>query len=327
MSRDAQHAPDLASALERLLSAAQGAELAPDTRRLIATYRSGTPPMTPAISTRLAALAYAAYRMPATHAAIALALRQTARAQPEFAPASQLGVGGGTGAALWAAAEVWPTLTHAVVHDISGAAIEVGGQLAALSGSATLRATSWQRVTATPRQLPSADLVTMAYLLGELAGADRAALIAAASRAGDVVVVVEPGTPAGYARVIEARDVLLGEGLAVIAPCPHGHRCPLRGSGDWCHFGVRLNRSARHRQLKGAALGHEDEKHAYVAAARGHRSSTPDRIIRRPRQRPGLVEFELCTRDDGIRTLRVPRSEGDLYRDARDVGWGQTWEP
>src|SRR5690606_27604170 len=99
----------------------------------------------------------------------------------------------------------------------------------------------------------------------------------------------EPGTPAGYQRILAARDRLRQRGAALAAPCPHDAACPMAGR-DWCHFAVRLDRSRLHRHLKGAALGWEDEKFSYVVAVP---PGAPDprrasaRIVRRPRKETG----------------------------------------
>jgi len=101
-----------------------------------------------------------------------------------------------------------------------------------------------------PVDVPAADLVTVSYVLGELTDAQQRDLVARAAAAAGLLMIVEPGTPAGYARVIAARDQLVGLGHTVVAPCPHQEPCPL-ASGDWCHFGVRVNRTALHRRIKG----------------------------------------------------------------------------
>src|SRR5262252_6056802 len=68
--------------------------------RLVAAYRSGTPPEAPVLAGSVEAAAYAAYRMPATYAAVRAALAQV----PDgFAPRALADLGGGTGAAAWAA--------------------------------------------------------------------------------------------------------------------------------------------------------------------------------------------------------------------------------
>jgi ribosomal protein RSM22 (predicted rRNA methylase) len=169
-----------------------------------------------------------------------------------------------------------------------------------------------------------ADLVTVSYVLSELSGPDQADLVRRAALAAEqAVVVVEPGTPAGYRRILAARDVLVSLGLPIAAPCPHDAACPLTGS-DWCHFGARINRSALHRRLKGADLSYEDEKFSYVAAGPAG-SEGWARVLRRPQHRKGLVSLRVCTPDPGIATDLVSRRQGERYKVARDVAWGDPW--
>ena len=97
----------------------------------------------------------------------------------------------------------------------------------------------------------------------------------------DTLVVVEPGTPAGYARIIALRERLIAAGANVAAPCPHDGKCPLV-SPDWCHFTQRLQRSRAHKQVKGAELPYEDEKFAYVALTRAPFAARPSRVLAQP---------------------------------------------
>ncbi len=90
----------------------------------------------------------------------------------------------------------------------------------------------------------------------------------------DTLLVVEPGTPAGYARILALRTQLIASGAHVAAPCPHDDKCPLTAP-DWCHFTQRLPRSRAHQQLKGAELAFEDEKFAYVALTRAPVAAAP----------------------------------------------------
>jgi ribosomal protein RSM22 (predicted rRNA methylase) len=153
--------------------------------------------------------------------------------------------------------------------------------------------------------------------------------------AGEAVVVVGPGTPDGYARIIEARDRLLDAGLTVLAPCPHGGRCPIVPGEDWCHFATRVSRSSLHRRVKGGSLPYEDEKFSYVAAVTpalldrlaGAPSPAPARIVRKPQIRKGQVLLDLCTADDGLRRTTVSKRHGADYRAARNADWGDEWPP
>lgn len=191
-----------------------------------------------------------------------------------------------------------------------------------------LRDVEWRRTRiGTGLKLPECDLVTISYVLNELTDGDRAALVAEAARASEAVVIVEPGTPDGYQRVIEARDVLIGAGLRVAAPCPHSGACPIEPGTDWCHFAARVSRSSLHRQVKGGSLAYEDEKFSYVAAVRFDAEPVRARVTRKPQTRKGQMLLDLCTETDGLRRETVSKRHGPLYRSARDASWGDAWPP
>jgi len=320
---------DLLAALDAVLGDGSRAELRRTFGRLSAAYRGHGPPGE-VLDSPAAARAYAAYRMPATTAAVRAALRAAFRpSRPAVdgggwrAPRTLLDVGGGTGGAVWAAAAVLPSLTGATVLDRSRDALALGRRLAT-HGAELVRTATWARA-ALGGDLPAADLVTMAYLLAELPADVRRSLVAQVRA--DTVAVVEPGTPAGHRRVLEARDVLIGRGFRVAAPCPHDLACPLDVPGDWCHFAVRLPRSPRHRQAKGGTLGWEDEKFSYVVATRGPAEPAHGRIVRHPYLRKGLVELTVCARPPGIERENVGKRQGPTYRAAREAGWGDPWPP
>ncbi|WP_309237910.1 small ribosomal subunit Rsm22 family protein [Streptomyces albidus (ex Kaewkla and Franco 2022)] len=217
---------------------------------------------------------------------------------------------------------------------LGGPATARGRELAGASGAKALRETEWRQQSlhsAPPagEGLPAADLVTVSYVLGELAEQDRQTVVEAALRAAPAVVLTEPGTPDGYARVIAARDMLIEAGLRVLAPCPHSAVCPMVPGEDWCHFAARVNRSSLHRQVKGGSLPYEDEKFSYVAAVRPELAGDPaaGRVVRRPQKRKGQVLLDLCTAEDGLRPTTVTKRHGSDYRWARDVKWGESWPP
>ena len=172
--------------------------------------------------------------------------------------------------------------------------------------------------------LPRHDLVLVGYVLGELAPAARdRAVDAAWSAAGGALVIIEPGSADGTRRILDARARLLDHGAALVAPCPHAAPCPL-ADGDWCHFGVRLNRSSLHRRLKRAALAYEDEKYAYVIVAREPVGLVAGRVIRRPDVRTGRVLLHVCCAERGVsvRTDHPARTGPTIAW--RDRGVGET---
>jgi ribosomal protein RSM22 (predicted rRNA methylase) len=323
----------LTDAVQAGLDGAGIPSLTAGVRRLMAAYRSGEVPDAPVLASRADAAAYAAYRMPATAAATASALRQVQASLPGWTPRSLLDFGAGTGGAAWAAVATLASIGRVTLLEQSADAVRLGKAILAESDANTLRSASWLRwqLAAGDRSvasLPAADLATAAYLIGELTDQQQASLVDLAAAAAPAVLLVEPGSPAGHRRILAARARLLAKGWLVVAPCPHELGCPLQAAGDWCHFGARLQRSAVHRQVKGADLSYEDEKFSYVAAVRPGlaRPDRPEgRVVRRPWQRKGLVFLDLCVADGSIRRELVSKSKGDAYRQARKASWGDRW--
>ncbi len=267
--------------------------------------------------------------MPATYAAIRTALDAARAAFPGFAPGSLLDVGAGPDTALWAAAGCWPSLTEARLIEASPVirdwAIRLLEDTADESGDmpATIE---WVLADIRSANLAlSADLVTAAYLLDEIDPEQRGELVKRlwASTTG-MLVIVEPGTPAGWARIVQARAALIAVGAHVLAPCPHQAACPLHAP-DWCHFAVRVARSRLHRRAKGGEVPWEDEKFVYLAAARNAGNPTSARVIAPPRQASGQVTLKLCEQNGAAAEHRFSRRDGDRYKRARRIGWGDAF--
>ncbi|MFG2646640.1 small ribosomal subunit Rsm22 family protein [Streptomyces sp. NPDC048436] len=324
----ASQAETLRAALAGLLDGLPPKQAVQAVERLIASYRGLTPTDAPILRDRADVAAYAAYRMPATFEAVRSALGALADAVPEgWAPGSHVDVGGGTGAATWAVSATWDGERPVTVLDWAEPALALGRELAA--ANPRLKGVQWQRSRiGSALTIESTDLVTVSYVLKELTEDDRRSLVdAAASAATQAVVVVEPGTPDGYTRVIEARDQLIAAGFRVAAPCPHSSACPIVPGEDWCHFSARVSRSSLHRQVKGGSLAYEDEKFSYVAAVRFDAVPAAERVVRRPQIRKGQVLLDLCAPDERLHRETVTKRHGPLYRAARDAEWGDPWPP
>ncbi|GLF93969.1 small ribosomal subunit Rsm22 family protein [Streptomyces yaizuensis] len=330
-------AASLRAALAGLLDGLPPTQAAQAVERLIANYRGTTPTDAPVLRDRSDVAAYAAYRMPATFEAVRAALAALRDAAPDWVPVTHTDIGGGTGAASWAVAEAWedePVAAGAgpvpatTVLDWAEPALALGRELAAASGVPALSAARWERsrISASLR-IESSDLVTVSYVLKELTPADRVAVVTEAARAARAVVVVEPGTPDGYQRIIEARERLIAAGMTIAAPCPHSADCPIVPGSDWCHFAARVSRSSLHRQVKGGSLAYEDEKFSYVVATRFPVRPAPARVTRKPQIRKGLVLLDLCSSDGTLSRTTVTKRQGPLYKGARDAEWGDPWPP
>ncbi|MFJ8659246.1 small ribosomal subunit Rsm22 family protein [Streptomyces sp. NPDC093795] len=323
MNASAPSADSLRAALAGLLDGLPPSQAARSVERLIVNYRGTTPTDAPVLRDRSDVAAYAAYRMPATYEAVRGALDALREAAPDWEPRTHTDVGGGTGAASWAVAEAWEDRPpRTTVLDWAEPALALGRELAAGTLDAEWRTA---RIGGALR-LADTDLVTVSYVLKELTENDRAALVTEAARAARTVVIVEPGTPDGYERIIAARTLLIDAGFTVAAPCPHSGACPIEPGTDWCHFSARVSRSSLHRQVKGGSLPYEDEKYSYVAATRDPAIPTVSRVTRRPQIRKGLVLLELCG-PEGLARETVTKRHGPLYKQARDAEWGDSWPP
>src|SRR5262249_7046829 len=133
------------------------------------------------------------------------------------------------------------------------------------------------------------------------------------------------GTPRGFAGMNTARTTLISGGAEILAPCPHKHACPMAAAGDWCHFAQRVERTSRHRQLKGGELGYEDEKFSYLVATRQNPATTLPRILRHPGKHSGHIQLELCMPAGQIEHHTITRSSKEAYRLARRASWGDVW--
>ncbi len=305
-------------------------DLATAAAALSRRYRSPEPGRGPSwTDPRIAA--YLAARLPATWSAAATALSAVAAARPTLRPRTLLDVGGGPGTVLWAAARVWPGLEQLTVVERDPRMRAAGRRLAQRAPHPAVRDALWVAadIAEAGWEEPS-DVVVVAYVLGELPPAARVALVSRLISSAGVLVVVEPGTPEGAARVLAARDAALGAGGHTVAPCPHDAPCPL-ATPDWCHFAARVNRTKLHRQLKGGQAPYEDEKLSYGAWTREpmerHGDGTvPARVLRHPRSEPGRILLTLCT-TSGVVTEAVAARDRLAFRAARKVSWGGTWPP
>lgn len=312
---------ELKAALDARLQGLSRNDTAERSARISENYRGGGNSVT--IRNAADALAYALARMPATYAAIAASLNALGEITPDFAPQSLLDIGAGPGTAAWAAAETWPSLKQFALLDANAALRELALQLA--RESTRLREIDYRHgdARATLANADPADLVIASYVIGEMDEAEQRTLAELMwSKTRDTLLVVEPGTPAGYARIIALRAQLIAAGAHVAAPCPHDQTCPLH-QPDWCHFTQRLPRSQAHKQIKGAELPFEDEKFSYLALTRAPVATRPARALAQPAVSKVEITAKLCT-PDGVVAARVPRRSREAYARARRWRWGDS---
>ena len=291
--------------IEGFLAEVSTDRLLAEARRLSESYRQGG---TCHLRGSLGVLAYLVTRLPATHAVAEQVLQALQEAHATFTPTDLIDLGAGPGTLTLAARKLFP--------DARSVAYERDGQMRSY-GEQLLPDTRW--LAGSLPELPRLSAIEgprlwmAGHVLNELPVAQRQRLYETLCQTltpADVLVLVEPGTPHSYGLLMEAREHFLAQHWQIWAPCPHGEPCPL-GGDDWCHFSVRLPRTALHRHLKNGVRNFEDEKFAYLIL-----SPTADvdvrpaagRILRTPRIHKGHVQWQLCT-TEGLASAVVSKKQ------------------
>jgi ribosomal protein RSM22 (predicted rRNA methylase) len=305
---------DLDLAIAIWLQDQDGALLRANADQLTERYRAGQS------SARVDLAAYLTTRMPATYAAVRKVLGEVARVNPEFAPTSILDVGAGPGTASWAALVEWPELSTITMIETDARFVELAGGLAkssaleALAKANIIRAKMSEATT-------KADLVIAAYVFAELVEKDAGeAALKLWVQTENTLVIIEPGTPRGFARIHAARQMLIKAGAHIVGPCTHAAACPMRGN-DWCHFTVRLARSREHMHAKQATVPFEDEPFSWIAVSRVAVPLSGARVIRPPEQDKHSMTFKVCN-EQGITDRVIARRDKAAYKQHRKTAWG-----
>jgi ribosomal protein RSM22 (predicted rRNA methylase) len=317
---------ELQDAIQRETEKVDHRKLAQATAQLTEHYKAADFSR-PAVATEAHRAAYLAVRMPATYAAISRVFAEIKLLAPQDEITSLLDLGAGPGTALFAAAQQFPQFRQATLIESDASWIAVGKRLAEQSDFASVEQTQWvQQDLRSGLACEEHDLVVISYTLGELPQAAAEAVLNNAWKcAGKFLVVIEPGTRRGFAAINTLRSALIAGAATILAPCPHHFTCPMAAAGDWCHFSQRMERTSQHRQLKGGALGYEDEKFSYLVAAKNNPPFTGARIVRHPGKHSGHVKLALCTPQGNIENRTVTRSSKEAYKRARKADWGDAW--
>jgi ribosomal protein RSM22 (predicted rRNA methylase) len=311
----------LRQAVDRFLEGTPLDQLRAASERLTGRYRSETRDGRQHLDDVSAVKAYLAARLPATYAAVRASMGYVAEAAPDFSPKSLLDIGAGPGTVLWAAADCWDGIEKTTMVEASEA---VRGAGRILAKDAALPAAEWLAGDATGSlpKVEAADLVTLSYVLDELAPAAIGPLVDRLwALTSGLLLIVEPGTPAGWSRILATRGRLVAAGAHILAPCPHEKPCPL-AAPDWCHFSRRVARTRLHRLTKGADVPWEDEKFIYLAASRTPAPDRAARILAPPRAGKGRIGLKLCRPDGMASEDTISKRDGELFRRVRRLDWG-----
>ncbi|MDP1608316.1 MAG: small ribosomal subunit Rsm22 family protein [Chlamydiales bacterium] len=307
----------LQQALEQMSEQVPLAQIKAAYQQLSDSYRAGENSLTH-FKEPATILAYLLARMPATYAAVYKALESVKERLIDSSYKTLLDIGAGPGTASWAATELFPELTSITLFEQSPEILSVGKKLASSSDLHSLQNSRWigQNITE-PFAPPKADMAIFSYVCSEV---DCSKLIIDLWQAGTTLVIIEPGTPKGFATILKLRKELLTLGAHIVAPCPHHFSCPMTTS--WCHFPARIERTKIHKLLKGGSLGYEDEKYSYLVVSPTPPSPIEARVVGIPLRPPKHIKLPLCTKEGTLELKTFTKKQKNLYRQARNADWG-----
>ncbi|MCX6991371.1 MAG: rRNA methyltransferase [Chlamydiae bacterium] len=314
----------LQSAIEERISFQSLNAISEASSELTSRYRRG-PSHESYVRSEKDRLAYILSRLPATYSVICKVFSELNDRLPGFAPRSFLDLGAGPGTGLWSAKESFSSITESSAWEYDEGFIELGKKLA--TKDPTLARAIWSKKNfEIDRDFPEVDLALLSYSIGEIEEKFWDPFLQNLwNKVKSTLVIIEPGTPAGYKRILKIRDILLQDGAKILAPCPHSGSCPLKDP-DWCHFTARVERSSLHRKVKNAALNYEDEKFSYLIFSKEQNISLfESRILRFPQIHKGHVCISLCTKSEGIIQKTITKKDKEKYKYVKKCSWGDVF--
>lgn len=322
--------PDsLLEAIDRVTDFFDRKKLHKGAEELSLRYRTPSSTSQTFIQTEEECLAYLCTRFPATFGANYFVFSEIKKRGLEKDISSILDLGSGSGAALWAASEVFSNLRSYTLLERDSRLITIGKELlkVGLGEGHFSFDLHWIEgdYTGTIKSGPH-DLVVLSYSIGEIDPKEwESVLKQVIEYTKNFLVILEPGTPLGYKRLMKIRELLIQQGLSMVAPCPHNKQCPILGQ-DWCHFSQRIPRTSLHKSLKNASLGFEDEKFSYIVLSKQPYFKKGYRIIKTPLKRSGFIELDLCSTSEGLLKQKISKKQGEFFNKVKKLGWGDFYE-
>jgi ribosomal protein RSM22 (predicted rRNA methylase) len=273
-------------------------------------------------------IAYLALRVPATYAQIHAAFANTKELLPNWQPKTVLDIGSGPGTAIWAARDIWPSITNATALEQHNALVSLGKQIAESSGLTTT--TSWQRQDVREgieEDDSTYDVVVIANVLNELSPTSADKLIGQAlNKTSGVLIIIEPGTPAGNT-IVQNAAKKLGKAGTLIAP--YIDNVFVEDTDYYLHFSQKFIRPEFHRRLRQQmresslmASDWEDAKYTFTVVSKRDPEIKPwGRCVGSKQLQKGFLEIPILTKD-GIEKVKVMKRHKEQYNFARDLKWG-----
>ncbi len=268
------------------------------------------------LKTKDEAKAYVVGRMPATIGAISFCLKKLHLEEIK----SVLDLGAGTGAGLISLSEAMESAEVQMVEN-SNAMIEILEKTQNLCENLNSKIIK-QDLTNLQMKNISYNLVMANYVLNELPDEKiEKTLKLMYELSNNYMLIIEAGSMFGFNRIMKYKDILLSLGAKIISPCK-SLICPLKN--DFCEFRTRIQRPRFDQFVKSAEKSYEDENFIYIIMKKGNfdNISAQNIVIRRPEYKKGQVDLCCCTKDFGVKNIKITKSQGAIYKKARKFGVG-----
>ena len=286
------------------------------------------------------AIAYAIARMPATYSATSVACMHTFEILNiinEEKYKTLIDVGAGTGAATLAISEHLD-LENILCLEREEAMMSLGKVLLAESENPIVKNIKWEKFDINEYQFndnqssneekKNADIVITSYMLNEF---DENKVLEVVDKlwimTNKVLIIVEPGTPKDYKRIMKIKEYLVDKGGSIIAPCTTSGKCELP-ENDWCNFSCRVERTKLQKDVKLGDVPYEDEKFTYLAISKKSVNVEEEniaRIIRHPIIKTNIVEVKLC-QNGNIINKTYTKKDKEMYKRMRKAKVGTVLE-
>lgn len=309
---------ELKNAIEEMLLKNKNNEIIQNAQIISNKYRKNDGKGKRLLTEQNEAISYAVSRMPATYAAVHSAVCQTLENYSEDLQ-TLFDIGAGTGAATWAINDIID-ISNIRCFEREQNMMNIGKQL---MNNTELSKVQWEQFDILQDDIKErSDIVVTSYMINELPEKEKEIVIRKLWNATNkLLIIIEPGTPAGFDNILKIRKELLKKGGYIVSPCSNQGECKI-SKGDWCAFYARVFRSSIHKQAKKGELGYEDEKFSYIAFSKIPVKIDGNRILRHPQIYKGYVNVKLCTKD-GIQEKKYSKKDGDIYKRVRKLGAGE----
>lgn len=268
--------------------------------------------------------AYLVYRLPATYQALGFVLKELKHLMGEEKIETVLDLGAGPGASPTLFHEHFPTLQKVSLFEAEKTFISLSKECITQPKNV---AVEWKQTDLYQEPIEEkADVTLFSYVLNEIPLESAVKILERAyAHTKKYLILIEQGSKEGFQRILAYRDFFIEKGANIIAPCPHANQCPRKEMerGHWCHFSTRLERSSLHRQVKGAALGYEDEKFCYLIVAPEKKAPHFARVIDKSNTKSRLAILPLCT-TNGYEKRTVTKGKNTHFSELKTLVWGDS---